>query len=191
VTLRAGPESNTPHRTGRALLVGFGPIVVVILAAVIIGLIEPGSNGRDPARDEARFYSVTISYFGMFKDQASVVLLAMVGASDLDSVKRTLLDAESAESNGYEEYSRNRSKLAVGKVRDIADSADESHRLFQEALGDMLMFWADRDPAHITHGGETLKHCIAMANATVLKISNRLQTSSLSKAQPSFLHFYH
>jgi hypothetical protein len=38
----------------------------------------------------------------------------------------------------------------------------------------MLMFSDDRDPAHITHGGETLKHCIAMANATVLKISNRL-----------------
>jgi hypothetical protein len=94
------PESNTPHRTRRALLIGFGPIVVVILGAVIIGLIEPGSNGRDPSRDEAHFYSVTISYFGMFKDQASVVLLAMVGASDLDSVKRTLLDGESAENTG-------------------------------------------------------------------------------------------
>lgn len=97
----------------------------------------------------------------------------MAGASDLDSVKGALLAAKSAESVGYEDYLRSRAEAGNSGAHDIADNADEAHRLFQEAMSQFLMYWSDGSPAHVPDGSSTLNRCIALANATVQKINTQ------------------
>jgi hypothetical protein len=98
----------------------------------------------------------------------------MAAASNLESVKGALLSAKSVEAVGYEKYFRSRAERGISSsVHDIADNADEAHRLFQEAMGEFLMYWDDRNTARISGGSGTLKRCIALANATVLKINGR------------------
>ena len=128
----------------------------------------PSSGG------EGRFLTDTVSYFQTLSDQGMGVSQAMAGASNLESVKGALLSAKSVEAVRYEKYFRGRAEGGISsRVHDIADNADEAHSLFQEAMGEFLMYWDDRNTAHISGGSGTLKRCIALANATVLKINGR------------------
>jgi hypothetical protein len=122
---------------------------------------------------EERFFSDTVSYFQTLSDQGMGVAQAMAGASNLEGVKQTLLAAKSAEGVGYENYLRSRAEVGNGSAHEIADNADEAHRLFQEAMSQFLMYWADGNSAHVPDGSGTLNRCIALANATVQKINAR------------------
>jgi hypothetical protein len=98
----------------------------------------------------------------------------MAGASNLESIKGALLAAKSAEAAGYERYFRNRAAGGISSgVQDIADNADEAHRLFQEAMSEFLKYWDDKNSADVTVGSGTLKQCVTLANATARKINDR------------------
>jgi hypothetical protein len=130
--------------------------------------------GCAASSDEARFNSDAVSYFKTLSDQGMGAAQAMAGASNLDSVKGALLAAKSVEGVGYEKYFRSRAEGGISSsVHDIADNADEAHRLFQDAMSEFLMYWDDKNTAHITDGSRTLNRCVALANATVLKINAR------------------
>ena len=122
---------------------------------------------------EERFLSDTLSHFGTLSDEGPGVAQAMAGASNLDSVRGALLTAKSVEGAGYESYIRGRAEAGSSGARDIAESADSAHRLFQEAMGEFLAYWADGDATHVPAGSSTLNRCIALATATVQKINAR------------------
>jgi hypothetical protein len=149
-------------------------IVVVGLCATVMLLSikpSPSSNSAAMAREKP-FLSVTISYFDKFKDQASTVVLAMVDASDLEALKRTFLNAKSDEMTLYAEYSKRRSALTT-TVQEVADGADDCHRLFQQGLNEMLAYWDDRDTARIPRGSDMVKTSMAEASSVVAKINVR------------------
>jgi hypothetical protein len=101
------------------------------------------------------------------------VAQTMAGASNLESAKGALLAAKSAEGAGYENYLRSRAEVRSVSAQDIAGDAGEAHRLFQEAMSQFLMYWADGNAAHVPDGSSTLNRCTALATATVQKISAR------------------
>jgi hypothetical protein len=95
----------------------------------------------------------------------------MVGASDLEEVKGAFLTAKTVEGSGYDEYSTSRNREGVpGAARDIADSTDAVHVLFQQTMDEFLTFWEDRNTAHITDGTSLLKRCATQATTLLNKI---------------------
>jgi hypothetical protein len=134
---------------------------------------ERNSGDKPPTSTSAngRLLTYTVSYLGVVSKQLTHVDLTMVGASDLEEVKGAFLTAKTVEGSGYDEYSTSRNREGVpGAARDIADSTDAVHVLFQQTMDEFLTFWEDRNTAHITDGTALLKRCATQATTLLNKI---------------------
>jgi len=129
-------------------------------------------KGRDLRHD--RFSKQSGADGRAISEQLLGVTQAMAGvsASNFADLREAFLSAKSVEGSRYEDYLRTRNREGVpDNLHNIADNADEAHRLFQEAMGDFLMYWEDRNTAHVADGSATLKRCAGQAEILVRTIN--------------------
>ena len=144
--------------------------VTTLAALLTLGCAPSTAVGNES------FFSDTVSYIKVISDQGMQVAQTMAGVptSSLEDIRSALLTAKSVEGASYADYSRGRDKEGVpSRVRDIAEDADDAHLQFQETMSGFLMYWDDKNTAHITNGSVALKRCISQANTTVSKINAR------------------
>lgn len=147
-------------------------VVIVAVCALVLLSNKPSTSPDDATTvaTEKPFISLTISYFDNFKKEASTVVLAMAGASDLEALRRTFQSAQSDEMTLYMQYSKRRSTMTT-VIQEIASKTDNCHLLFQQGLSEMLRYWDDQDPTRIPRGGNMVKGSMAEANNVLAKIT--------------------
>jgi len=138
------------------------PLSVTAVALFALGCApSPGGHVR----------SDTLSYIEAVSEQGMSVARTMAGASNLEDIRGVLLTAKSVEASRYGDYLRAGNGEGPSNAQDIADDADEVHRLFQQAVSEFLMYWEDRNAAHVTDGSAMLKRCVSQANIIVNRMS--------------------
>jgi hypothetical protein len=121
---------------------------------------------------ELNYLEASASYLETANKVGTYVHSTMKGASNGSSTPRDirtdLLSAKRIENAAYQGDYKGRIKGNIpGSFADVATNIDETHRLFQAAMNELLEYWADQNTAHIVSGVDILLRCVTLMNATM------------------------
>jgi hypothetical protein len=141
----------------------------------------PGNSKQRPITESERtFFGAAGSYLQTANAQGTNVAQTMAGASNgsstLGDIRAALLLAKRVESAGYQGDYKNRINGNVPRsCADLGKNIDETHRLFQAAMNELLEYWKDQNTAHIESGSATLKRSILLMNATINQMTAKMK----------------
>ena len=146
---------------------GNAPSVAPIPASASVNATQ-----RPITESERNYLGAAGSYLQTANAKGTDVARTMAGASDgsstLGDIKAALVSAKRIENAGYQRDYRNRINGDVpGSCVDLSKNIDETHRLFQSGISEILEYWKDQNTAHIESGNATLKRSVVLMNATI------------------------
>jgi type II secretory pathway pseudopilin PulG len=146
--------------------------IISILALQGALSAQQSKQPRPITEAERTYLGAAASYLRTANTQGTKVAQTMAagsnGSSTLGDIKTAFSSAKRVESAAYDgDYRVRIAGNVPGSFADIAKNIDETHRLFQAAMGEYLEYWKDQNTAHIVSGKRTLKRCIILMNATI------------------------
>jgi hypothetical protein len=133
---------------------------------------QTNSKLRPITQSERNYLGAAGSYLKTANAKGTDVARTMAGASDgsftLGDIKAALLSAKRIENAGYQGDYKNRINGDVpGSCADLSKNIEETHRLFQSGISEILEYWKDQNTAHIESGNATLQRSVVLMNATI------------------------
>lgn len=165
---------------GSLIFIGIVEVLSMHRAAPAYAPTPSNSTQRPITESERTFFGAAGSYLKTANSQGMLVAQTMAGASNgsstLADIRTAILSANRIENAAYQGDYKSRTNVDVpSSVTDIATNVDETHRLFQAAMNEYLEYWSDQNTAHIISGGDTLKRCITLMNATIAQTTNKME----------------
>lgn len=180
----AGRPARRSHRWPAIVALVF----LVGLVAVMLANRDSTTTTAAPVATDsvAAFVGAAGGYLVTANKEGHAVAAASAGLQDgsttLTDVQQAISNARDVENVAYvEDYEAHRGPRVPAAFALDTARLQETHRLFQDATGEMLRYWDDQNTEHIVSGTRTFRRAVLVMNKAVADIDRTAR--ALSAAQ--------